>query len=426
MKLFDSAAVFVQVRGDDLFAGTLAATFAGGRVLGGCSFEYDAEYLHAPHAYALSPELPVESGRRFTGEDSPMFGAFADVAPDDWGENLIDASLARARLSDPAIPSPVGKFDYLTQSDDHTRMGAIRLKPDQSSGRWIGSTTATGLRSSSVQRIVEAADRFQNYEATDEDIEVLECLGSSLGGARPKASVLHNGHLSILKLPSTRDGRRDGEAWERVGLILAERSGIRTSRSELFRLEDGKSALLVERFDRDRAGCRLGYLSAQSAMELGEQRKATYEDFSDYVSELTNSPTELEEMFRRVALTVLINNTDDHWKNHGFLRQGGSWKLSPAFDINPARVRGRAVSRAISADDDPTQRDIRNLFATASSYALSRREAARIIGTVAQVVADWGSVARSCGISDGEISDMSTAFDGLQLDHARQIYAKSG
>lgn len=416
MKLVDEVDVYVQLSGEDVWAGSLRASFQGGRVLGGTSFEYSREYLQNSQAYAISPELPVRTGRRYTGEDAPLFGAFADAAPDDWGSGLI-----RARHGG---TGGLGDFDFLTQANDRTRMGAIRLRDPESPDEWLTGDAHTGVREVGIAEIVSAADRFQRYEASEQDMRVLEFFGSSLGGARPKASVVHEGKLAILKLPSTRDGRQDGEAWEYVALQLARRVGIRTPRAHQVHIGEGKSGLLVERFDRDATGNRIAYLSASSAMELGMQRKATYGEFADTIAEFTACRDDLNEMFDRIALTVLINNVDDHWKNHGFVRHHESWRLSPVFDVNPTRTRGVMISRAISDVDDPTSRDLRHLLGIADAFGLSRDAAAQRLGRVATVVRTWPSVARKAGISAAEINDMAPAFSEQQIAWAESVAAQ--
>lgn len=156
-------------------------------------------------------------------------------------------------------------------------------------------------------------------------------------------------------------------------------------------------------------------------MELSdhELNTATYEDFADTVDALAGGSSEqLTELFRRVAFTVLVNNIDDHWKNHGFLRRAEGWRLSPAFDVNPSPSNGVISSRQINPQDDPRDRDIRNLVASRDAFKLSAPDAATVLGEVLAAVRSWGSVAAEAGISASEIGSMEHTFSGVQQERA--------
>ncbi|MBP1324888.1 serine/threonine-protein kinase HipA [Leucobacter exalbidus] len=373
---------------------------------------YDQSYFQAAGAYELDPKLTRGRGQIYSGEDQRLFGAFQDLTPDDWGRRVIDADLANARQNDRNIPRSIDEFDYLALAADETRLGAIRFQCD-GGGEWLGPSQVMDLRHYGLDAYAEAAARLEAHEATAEDLELLGAPGTSAGGARPKVSVYIDEHLRLLKLPSERDRQRDGEAWEYVAIVLAGKAGINVQRGDLLRTSDGKSSLALHRFDRGPHGERIGYMSAATAMELGEQGHSgvTYEDFADITDDVTGGDrAQLKDLFKRVALSVLISNDDDHWKNHGFLRAAGGWTLSPAFDINPSIGGGRINSRPISSTDDPRQRDIRNLIATADSYALTRKEVGTALHEVVDAVTDWPEVARAAGISSGEIDLMAAAF----------------
>lgn len=427
MQLLNAVSVHLgEGAGEPVHVGTLHGSFQGGRRLASTSFEYDPSYLERSDAYALSPDLPLRSGRVYTGADTEMFGAFADATPDDWGTSLIDAQWANER--EEGQPSVLGKFDHLVQLNDETRLGALRFTPAGESD-WLTLDGHTAARLVDAGRLAAAAARFEQYEATDEDIELLGWAGSSLGGARPKATIADGNALWLLKLPSNRDRRSDIEAWEAVALELADRAGLRVPRRRLIRSDEFSSSLLIERFDRTTpAGQtpaeRIGYQSAYSAMEIRSvQDRRTYDDFADTIDHLTGSRADLEEMFGRVALSVLVGNVDDHWRNHGFVRQGGQWRLSPLFDVNPTRTGSRVQARQISASDDPLDRDIRMLIRSRDVYALSETRAAEILGRVADAVAQWPEVAAETGIAAAEIASMASAFSETQLMHAREHVA---
>lgn len=246
---------------------------------------------------------------------------------------------------------------------------------------------------------------------------MLGAPGTSMGGARPKVTAWIDGALRIIKLPSERDRGVDAEAWEYVAILLAERAGIAAQRGRLLRVKEGKSRLILDRFDRGVRGERIGYMSARTAMELGDQDHGavTYEDFADAVDNVTLADRlQLCDLFKRVALSMLINNVDDHWKNHGFLQGSDSWSLSSAFDTNPSLSRGVVYSRPISRLDGPRARGLRQLVATADAYALTRTDAATALGEVLGTVRTWAEVAKGVGIAAAEIAHVSAAFSEEQ------------
>lgn len=419
MKLHDELEVHVELDGKIVRAGSLVAAFGSGRVLAGTWFSYDQNYFQHAGAYELGPGLPNARSQMFSGEDRPLFGAFQDLTPDDWGKRLIDANLANARRSGAAVPGRIGEFDYLALAADETRLGAIRLRP-RGETEWVGASRVRDLEHDGLAAYAAAAARFEAYEANAEDLELLGAPGTSAGGARPKVSVRVGGELRLLKLPSDRDRGRDGEAWEYVAMRLARSAGINVQRGELMRVEGGPSSLALHRFDRNSSGGRIGYISARTAMDLGDQghSQVTYEDFADTTDTLTGGDRgQLRDLFQRVALNVLISNDDDHWKNHGFLRSFDAWRLSPAFDINPSPNGGSIESRQISPKDDPRRRDVRNLIDTASTYGLAEAEMAAALGGVLRAVRTWPDVARSVGIAEPEIAEMAVAFSEEQQAH---------
>jgi serine/threonine-protein kinase HipA len=462
MILFDAVDVYLdEGPGAPVPVGHLRATFSGrGRLLNGSNFEYTADYLASRAAYAISPDLPLAAGKQFSGEDAALFGAFADVTPDDWGTGLIDAAFARERAGASGLASStpssstqslvLGAFDHLVQQNDLTRMGALRFTASGMKTRtaaaaeavnqaWLTAAQHTAANPNDARRIAEAVARFEEYEATDEDLEILGYTGSSLGGARPKATIQEtDGSLWLLKLPSSRDRRTDTEAWEATMLDMAASAGLRVPRHRLIRLDDHKSSLLIERFDRrDTAVAstgfdqkRVGYMSALTAMQLGPQRSATYEDFADTIDQVTlaASAEDLREMFGRVALTVLVGSVDDHWKNHGFIRKstpaGTAWRLSPLFDVNPTRSGSRVHSRQINSRDDASDRDVRRLIEGRDVYRLTQRDAAEVLSRVTGAVDIWRETAKKNNISAGEIEHMASAFNETQLEHAQRFVAK--
>ncbi|BDZ54735.1 type II toxin-antitoxin system HipA family toxin [Agromyces marinus] len=406
---------------EPVLAGRLRPSYTGARTLAGSSFQYDTGYLAHGRAYAISPELPLVTGRVFTGEDRAMFGAFTDAAPDEWGQKIIQANHARKLQRDPSLPRKLGAFDFLLGVSDHTRMGALRFRPADEPSGWLAEDSGVA-NMRDLSRVLDVARRYETNEASDDDIAYLSDIATSPGGARPKANVIdRDGHLAIAKLPHSKDGPFDVEAWEALALRTATRSGLNAAQAELVPASAHRSILVSRRFDREADGRRIGYISAATALGVAEHggRTETYEDLAETISELSSDPAaDLRELFGRITLNVLVNNVDDHWRNHGFLRTEDGWRLAPAFDVNPSRIRGVISSTPISAADDPRQRDLRNLMATAGAYGLREADAAAILRAVGDHVAEWRHTAADLGIPDSQVAELASAFDADQLEYA--------
>ncbi|MDO9395095.1 MAG: type II toxin-antitoxin system HipA family toxin [Herbiconiux sp.] len=422
----------------DRRVGTLRPSFTSGRVVASSSFEYDPGFL--ADGWQISPDLPLRAGRTYTAENSTLPGALSDAAPDDWGQKLTRADHAHRRRGDPALPARLGEFDYLLGVSDRTRMGALRLRGSEGAPWLSDEQGVANLRE--LPRILDAARRFDLDEATDEDIAYLGDVATSPGGARPKANVvMDGGRLAIAKLPHSKDGRIDVERWEAVVLTIAREAGLQTPRWRLEMASDPdatrgsprdvtdrtRSVLITERFDRDRAGLRLGYLSGRTALGLGandDGSRMTYEDFADVIdARSVASAIDLAEMFGRIALTVLVNNVDDHWRNHGFLHGPAGWRLAPMFDVNPSRQRGVLDSRAISAADDPADRRLSSLIAIADAFRLRAPAARSIVQRMAVAVSAWNDVAARLAVPAEQRDLLRGAFESPQLPWALALDA---
>jgi serine/threonine-protein kinase HipA len=427
MNLIRDVGVFMDDgNGNTVLIGSLRPSYMGGRNLASTSFVYNERYLARQDAYAISPELPLGTGRQYTADSHDIFGAFADASPDAWGRKIVEANHAIRLKQDPLLPRTLGAFDFLVGVSDRTRMGNLRLRDPDATGWLSNGTTVAEIHD--LKKVIAAAQRYEANEASEADLAYLSDIATSPGGARPKANVLtEDGRLALAKLPHSKDGTIDVESWEALALIIARRVGLATPPHQHIRASEETSVLVVERFDRTARGHRLGYMSAATAMELGvhnDTSTITYQDFADTIAEVSAAPeADLIEMFGRIALTILINNVDDHWKNHGFLRHPAGWRLAPLFDINPSNRHGSINSRPISPNDDPRARDIRNLSAIAENFGLATSEADGIIRTIAIKVARWPSIATSLGISSRQQKTMASAFDEKQLAHALNLTA---
>lgn len=413
----DGIDVYSHDRDEPRRVGSLNPSYMG-RSLAGAWFEYDRGFLI--DGYDISPELPRTPGRTYTPESTTMFGVFQDAAPDEWGRRIVQDAHARAARSSGIRARSLGEFDYLVGVSDLTRMGALRLR-DPERAVWLTEDEAVA-NLHELPRILDAARRYEAHEATDEDLAYLNGIATSPGGARPKANIINaDGRLALAKLPHSKDGNIDVERWEAVALTIARGAGVEVAPFELGAGEGRKSVLITKRFDRHTDGRRIPYMSAYTALGLGTHKTGadlTYVDFADTIAATTsNVRGNLHQMFRRVALTTLIGNSDDHWRNHGFLRVDGSWTLSPAFDINPSRST-TISSRRISDDADPDRRRIDDLLEVADAFELTEAEAARVAAEVAQVASQWDRVAQRLGVLSAEIEAMSAAFSADEISVA--------
>jgi serine/threonine-protein kinase HipA len=264
-------------------------------------------------------------------------------------------------------------------------------------------------------------ERILRDEETDEDLAMIFAPGSSLGGARPKASVIDQyGRLSIAKFPKETDDYSI-ELWEEVALRLAEQAGIRTPGHELVMVA-GKSVLLSRRFDRQ-GEARIPFLSALSMMGLKDGERGSYPELVDVLTQHgAQTKQDAAELYRRMVFNVLISNVDDHLRNHGFLWAGqGGWVLSPVYDLNPTPtdVRPRILTTNIDLDEGTCDLDL--VQSVAELFGLGLKPAREIIAEVGQATAAWRDVAAAVGARPAEIRRMESAFEHLDSQRARVL-----
>ncbi|MER7244908.1 type II toxin-antitoxin system HipA family toxin [Kribbella sp. NPDC000426] len=385
-----------------------SAYFSRRRGTSSTSFQYAPSYLADKRAYPIEPALGLFSGPQ---QADGFPGAFADCSPDRWGRSLITKRLQALALREARTAQSLGDADFLVGVSDLSRQGALRFR--SSPGGPFLDPDLHVPKLVELPRLLQAVDQVAGDSADDlAAIKALLDAGSgSLGGARPKASVRDEGRLLIAKFPHRNDDW-DIMAWEKTALDLAERAGIEVPGSELLQV-DGRHVLVLERFDRD-GERRRGYISA---MTLIEGRDGDVHDYVEVAETLTEHgarvKTDLHELWRRIAFSVAIHNTDDHLRNHGFLREAGGWGLSPVFDINPnptvseARVTGIGGARS-RADE------LAGLMRYAETFDLNMRDAQQILHEVGDATADWRRVAASHGIGEAERHRFGPAFDGLR------------
>jgi serine/threonine-protein kinase HipA len=411
-------AVVVSISGEDVLAGRLWSHRSRGRE--SATFSYDESYLALGGAYELDPRLPLVSGSQQTPEGQAIFAAFTDSAPDRWGRMLIKRSERRRAAAEDRGERSIGEIDYLLGVRDDLRQGALRFR-DPDEGIYLSPEDRGVPALVDLPRLLNAAERLERDEVDEPELAALLRGGSSLGGARPKAHVRdQNGRVAIAKFPSDAKDDWDVMAWESIALTLAAAARIDVPVFSLHQVA-GKSVLILDRFDRD-GEARIGYASAMTMLELTDGSQGSYLEIADVIER--HSPTaerDLAELWRRIAFSILISNTDDHLRNHGFLRSTtAGWTLSPAFDLNPDPEPGpKFLATAIDFDD--ARASIETLMALAPDFRLDRSAALAILGQVENARAGWRRAATATPVSAAEISLMGRAFDNDQAAAARRL-----
>ena len=381
------------------------------------TFTYDPDWLAREARFALSPELPLTAGPHHTPPGRALFGALADSAPDRWGRELMRRDARRRARGGP--PATLLEIDYLLRVSDFGRLGALRFSATEGGPFLAPDDVAPIPPLVELPALLAASD---DVLANDESnaLRVLLAPGSSLGGARPKASVRDvDGALAIAKFPMRTDNV-SVVRWEAVALLLAERAGIDVPQRRLETIGNAP-VLLLRRFDR-RANARVPFLSAMAALGAADHERRSYPEFVDFIRQHGAHPKQdLHALWRRMVFNVLISNTDDHLRNHGFLHvPGRGWTLSPAYDLNPTPtdLKPRVLATAIDFDD-PTA-SLQLAFDVAPYFELDAAAARRIAAEVAQATVGWRGAAEQFGIAGTEIRRMASAFEHPDLELARR------
>ncbi len=398
--------VWLELDGDVVRAGTLHAHRRGRSQ--SMTFTYESDFVGTAGSYSIDPGLPLALGPQHSGLGQDIFGAFSDCAPDRWGRTLIERREQALAREHGDASRQLGEVDYLLGVRDDLRQGALRFCRE---GPFLAEAELGVPALTDLPSLLDLAARAEADTADLEDLQRLVRVGSSLGGARPKAHVMDtDGHVAIAKFPSAQHDTWNVMAWESVALRLAGAVGIVVPRSTLLRLA-GRSVLVLDRFDRDDAGRRIGYVSAMTMLEARDGDRRSYLDIAEVIEERSDRVThEVRELWQRMVFSVLVSNTDDHLRNHGFLHHGGGvWRLCPAFDINPNPAPGpRYLSTALDASDD--RADLAVALSVAALFRWGADEAEREVCRMANIVSTWRAVATSAGLSPREIEAMAPAF----------------
>ncbi len=382
------------------------------------SFEYDEGWITGNY-FALEPALQVGPGPYHTATGRALFSAIGDSAPDRWGRTLLGRRERLQAKEEGSTPRTLLEIDYLLGVSDFTRQGALRFKREQG-GPFLAEGGEDVPPFLEIGRLLEAAERVSADHETREDLHLLLAPGSSLLGSRPKASVRgRDGQLMIAKFNRPDDGYDVGR-WEGVAMRLAEMAGLNVASWAVERI-GGRTVLLMRRFDRRRE-TRIPFLSAMSMLEAADGETRSYTEIADVLRLHSASTTkDLHELWRRLVFTVLISNTDDHLRNHGFLYDGEQgWRLSPAYDLNPVPtdIRPRILSTAIiQGEDRSASMDL--AFMAAPHFGIKSGEAKEIAREVGRTVGKWWDTARKSGASERECDRMATAFEHDDLAAVR-------
>ena len=394
-------------------------------------FKYDERWLADPERFVVSPDLPLQPDRQFRKaagrHDSVFHFAIADTEPDGWGCRVIARDHARRRRQ--AVPAgeavesrALNELDYLLGVDDASRVGALRMRDTE--GRFLRFSVEAERGTPPLLEladILSASHAVERGSETERDLRYLRGRGTSLGGLRPKCTVVdEDGHLAIGKFPSIHDDRAVTKG-EVLALRLAARSGIDAAQARIV-YSDGMPVALVRRFDRV-AGGRVPYLSATAMLQASRDEDHAYTEIAERIlSVAPDARRDLAELWRRIVFNMLITNVDDHLHNHGFLHVGhGQWHLSPAFDLNPFPDKDRELKTWLTEESGPTG-SIADALGAAPYFHLDPDAALRILDEVCLAVSTWRELAKAPGIdmSLQEVEAFEPAFEHETLREAKR------
>lgn len=400
---------------DPFLMGTLSAIPGKGKEV--FLFEYTKEWLQSEYTYMLDPDLQLYAGRYFPRDEKLNFGAFLDSCPDRWGRVLMDRREAIwARREKRAVKNLL-ESDYLLGVFDGHRMGGLRFKLNTEGNFLNDDKNMAAPPWASIRELEQASIKFEEDNSDDEEsmkwINLLIAPGSSLGGARPKASVSDpKGHLWIAKFPSIKDEKNTG-AWEMVANILASKAGLNIAEGDIKQFNNKFHTYLTKRFDRNEKGERIHFASAMTLLGYvdgaGHDTGVSYLEIAGFLTKNgADVNADLEELWRRIVFHICVKNTDDHLRNHGFLLTNRGWRLSPAYDINPNEF-GSVLSLNISEKDNSL--DLGLALNVAEYFRVDKQKGKAIIDQIKSSVSNWRNVASDIGISRAEQDRMRKAFE---------------
>lgn len=390
------------------------------------SFEYDKVWLQSKHAQLLDPDLQLFPGLFYQNDEHKNnFGLFLDSSPDRWGRILMRRREAALARKEKRPEQNLFETDYLLGLYDGHRMGALRFKENLDGPFLNDNKEMASPPWTSIRELETISLRLEEENVLDDPdylkwLNMLVAPGSSLGGARPKASVIGlDNCLWIAKFPSRNDGVDIG-GWEMVTYELAKSAGINMAESKAKKFSTSHHTFLTRRFDRTVNGERLHFASAMTM--LGYTDGQDHEDGASYlelaeflIANGAKVNADLEQLWRRIVFSICVSNTDDHLRNHGFILTVKGWMLSPAYDINPVET-GIGLKLNISETDNAL--DLKLPMDVHEYFRLSRTEADRIMSEVKSSVRNWRKVAVKYNISKDEQELKALAFSlGSQISN---------
>ena len=377
------------------------------------SFEYSEEWLKHQN-FVIDPDLQLYKGRQYINDDKKIFGAFADSCPDRWGRKLMDRrEELRARENDER-PRKLLESDYLLGVHDESRMGGLRFKTNEDGPFLSDDVEFSTPPWTSLRELEQASIAFENEDngLDDKWLKQLLAPGSSLGGARPKASVkAPDETLWIAKFPSKHDDIDSG-AWEMVVHDLAIMCGLNVPEAKAEKFSKLGTTFLVKRFDRD-GEKRIHFSSAMTM--LGKSDGANAADGSSYLEIVSflkangaHPKDDIKELWKRIVFSIAVSNTDDHFRNHGFILENDGWSLSPMYDVNPD-LYGRYLS--LNINDTESMLDFDVAIDAAPYYGIEKKDAEKMVDEIKDIVTNnWKNLASKYGIGRAEIERMKVAF----------------
>jgi serine/threonine-protein kinase HipA len=380
------------------------------------SFAYDREWLEKGPALLLDPGLGFYAGPQYNQEEKPNFGLFTDSSPDRWGRVLMGRREALTARQQNEKPRTLMESDYLLGVFDLYRMGALRFKREQDGPFMDANEEMAAPPFTTIRTLEEASLQLENADAVEDAdfakwLKLLISPGSSLGGARPKASVIDpSGQLWIAKFPSRKDDWDTG-GWEGVVNILAQKAGVNAAEGNARRFTQDYHSFLTKRFDREGTG-RIHFASAMTLLGQTDGADAatdvSYLHLAEFIVRHGAQPdTDLEELWRRIVFNICVSNSDDHLRNHGFLLTPKGWILSPAYDMNPI-PHSSGLHLNISEHSNALDLDL--ACEVAEQFRVQEEKREQIIEQVTKAASHWHEVAGKFGIPRGEIKKMDSAF----------------
>ena len=394
--------------------GILKSTNTRGREI--FSYEYSKDWLKSANGQYIDPDLQLYEGTQYLSEEKNNFGIFLDSSPDRWGRLLMRRREAALAKSEGRKANTLTEMDYLLGVYDEHRMGAIRFKEE--TGQFLNNNKKMSSPPwTSLKDLEYACSQIEKDDIVDDPeylnwLNMLMSPGSSLGGARPKASVLdNNNNLWIAKFPSRNDDKDIG-AWEMVVHELAKNSGVDIAEAKIEKFASKNNTFLTKRFDRTNKRERIHFASAMTLLGHKDGDDFTegvsYLEFVEFLMKYgARIDRDLVELWRRIVFSICVSNTDDHLRNHGFILTNEGWILSPAYDIN-ANETGTGLKLNISEDDNSLDLDL--AMEVTEYFRIDKSKANQIKSEVINSVSNWRKIAGKFGISKNEQERMNKAF----------------